>query len=239
MSEFKDFLEKEEKGNYNVRSKDVVTSIVRKNIKRPKRRKKSITYTTEKEFDFLKYFIIVKYFYKRTEFKDLQDREIEFFLFLYSEPPFTRQDFKDYEEMLAWDSGRLNKYLEKGYIVKYEVTKKHKGRGTKTKLYTLSKKTKNVIRAFYDKLMLRYKFSEYNTHNPLMREKSRSYVDKRFAKKIKQMNSGKFNERKTEEDYDDLNNLSFSEFVKEHNKTNYETINTPKEIKKELNKKED
>lgn len=237
---FKDFLEKEGKGKQRVKSEEITRNITEKSThKKKKRSPKTITYTTEKEFDFLKFYIIVSYYYKKKFFPDLQPREIEFLLFLYSEPPFTRTDFKDYEEMLAWNRKRLNDYIKAGYIIEYQVKNPKNKKGSRSKLFTLSSKTKGTIRGMYDRLLLRYKISERKQHNPLFRVRARSYVDKRFAKKIKQMNEGKFCESKSEDDYEDINTHRFIDSVDRHNESNYETLVSPKDVNKDLKQKKE
>lgn len=238
MSEFRDFLKRESTPTNKVKSEEVAT------VKMPEfnhhnRKNKIITYTSGREFDFLKYLIIVEYYFEKVVFKDLTPKEIKLLLFLYSEPPFTRQDFIDYAELISWNKNRLNDWVRKGYIKKYGKGWRDPKKYSTANLYTLTTATANKIRAFYDKLLLRYKITEQSTHNPLFRVRSRSYTDKRYAKKIKQMNEGKYNHAKTEDDYVELNNHGFDEFVEEHNKRNNENLEMPKDVKEILKKEKE
>jgi len=232
MGEFNDFLNNKG-GKSRVKAKDFTT--VRPSIpKNPskKRKKKLITYTTKKEFDFLKYYIIVENYYKRVVFPELSLMELKCLFLLYSEPPFTRYDFKDYCRMLKWKTSRLNQWIEKGIAEEYVVSNpKHKNRAKAT-LYTLTKSTKRRIAEFYKKLLLAYKIDERPTNNPLFAPTryNNNFADRQVAKAIVRMNKGKYNENKTDEDWEDIRSHTFEDKVKDFNKNNNETLIRPIDI---------
>lgn len=235
---FEEYLNKETTPSTNAnryKASDVYKIKVTQIPKYHEVKKKTITYTTQQEFDFLKYYGIVEYYAVKVMFKgEITFKELKMLLFLYSEHPFTITDFKDYTELVGWKTNRLRQWVKKGIVVEHKV-KKYKGSRT-AKLYKLSMSTKRKIRAIYDKLLLRYKITEEKTHNPLFREKSRTYQEKRYAKKIKQMNAGVYGKAKDESDYDDLNDLKFFDVVKEHNKNNHETLPNFKAAEEEYKK---
>lgn len=224
---YKEFLEQQgELKRPIVRAEEATTVAVNKKAKK-KRKKKMVSYTTEREFDFLKYYIIVEHYALKVMFAEynLQAKDLKFLLFLYSEPPFTRTDFLDYQELLKWNKFRLNEWLDNGLIEDYKpIIKGNRQHYSKARFYKLSRKANRLIRSLYDKLVLRYKITEHDTHNPLFRARVRTYTDKRYAKKIKQMNNGDFNKRKTDDDYYDMDEISFKEFCDEYNKNNNETL---------------
>jgi len=233
MGKYSDFISKEERATTAPKSEDI--SYVKKGKKheslKKKRKKKLITYSTEKEFDFLKYFIIVEYYFLNVVFKDLSPRELKFLLFLYSEPPFTLKDYNDMQEMLCWRKPRLKEWVERGYIEVYKPKLHGSDFTSNAKVYSLTKSVKRKIRSLYDKLLLRYEMSESRNKNPLFRVRARSYKDKVFAKKIKQMNEGLYGRNKDESDYVEITDHTFLEDVKDYNKTNTETIQSIREMK--------
>ena len=236
---FKDFIKQNGASHGKRYKRDDLFEFIETGTSKPIKeikKAKHITYTTKKRFDFLKFYGIVEYYAVKVIFEDkITFKELKLLFFLYTEPPFTRADWIDYMELTGWNKNRMTKWIKLGILKKYETkaikTAKRK-LGRKPILYTLSEKTRRNISSIYDKLLLRYKISEYNTHNPLFRERTRSYQDKRYAKKIKQMNAGKYNTEKEDDDWDDLNNLSFMEFVENYNKDNHETLTDYKESKR-------
>lgn len=182
-----EFLNKN-RGYKSQKAKDITA--VSFNDYKTKKKPKLITVTTRKEFDFLKFYIIVEYYFLEVVFPDITNKEFKLLLFLYSEPPFTRTDFNDFCEMVHWNKGRLNSFIERDYI---SITKGRKtgknGRNYNVQLFTVSRSAKKKISSFYNKLLLRYKVTERPEHNPLFRVNSRSYTNKRYAKKIRQMNA--------------------------------------------------
>ena len=68
-------------------------------------------------------------------------------LFLYSEDIFTKEKFKEFNELLSWDKDRFDRLLRDGWIEVFrKSSKKHKT------LYDLSFKTQRVISSIYKKL---------------------------------------------------------------------------------------
>lgn len=237
---YEEYLERLKKANPRPKGEDVRDLKV-KNIKdkdKKKRKPKNITYTSEKEFDFLKYYIVIENYYLRVVFKDdLQPSELKMLFFLYSEPPFTRKDFHEYTELLFWNKKRLDLWIRKGYIEEANA----KGRRN-AKLYKLSKSTMRQIRGFYDKLVMRYKIPDCKQHNPMFRPNTRSYTDKRYAKRISiinkdyeefQNNSTMYN--KVDEDIHSCREPKIDEFIKNYEKGINKDISIPSP--KALNKK--
>lgn len=67
---------------------------------------------------------------------------------------FTLNEFKDVYEICSWEDGRLNRFLEEGWVEKLN-NKEHKQDSRNKDRYYLSQKTKRMIRDFYTRLSKR------------------------------------------------------------------------------------
>ena len=95
--------------------------------------------------DCLKYWRVIRYFIKSKY--GLTTADLDMLLFLYSEDIFSKEKFKEFNELLPWDKNRFNRLLRDGWIEVFrKSSKKHKT------LYDLSFKTQRVISSIYKKL---------------------------------------------------------------------------------------
>ena len=130
--------------------------------------------------DYLKYWKVVRQ-WARSKHK-LSTSEIEMILFLYSEGPFKRKAFDEFNEIMSWDKRRFENLLKQGWIV---VWRERKGR--EATLYELSYKSKRLCASIYKKLNKEESVSELETKNPMFRYDAK-YSDKVYRKMIKRMN---------------------------------------------------
>lgn len=156
--------------------------------------KKKITkIVKEKEFNFLKYWRIVRYWAKRKY--DITTEELEVLLYLYDEELFTRSQFRKFEGILAWDKTRFNEFVRRGWIVVWR-DKKHP---REAQLHTLSIKAKRICHSVYKKLSQEEHIPENAVNNPIF--KGDNYADKVYRQAIKRMNQAR--ERKLKEQEED------------------------------------
>jgi hypothetical protein len=128
--------------------------------------------------DFLKYWRVIRYYYK-AKYK-LNQADLDMLLFLYSEPHFSKDKFAEFNELLSWDEKRFNRLRQEGWI---EVFRKrvgvHKG------LYHLSFKAQRMIAEIYKKLNGE-EIASSERHNPMFRKRV-PYTDKVYRNMIKSM----------------------------------------------------
>jgi hypothetical protein len=109
-------------------------------------RKEKVYNRTQGDYDFLKYWSVVK---KWTQINNnLNPAEVDTLLFLYSEKLFTRQQFRDQENFISWDSTRFNKLLREEWIYVWR-----KGNMHEANLYELTYKAKKMVNSMYKKLL--------------------------------------------------------------------------------------
>lgn len=130
--------------------------------------------------DYLKYWKVVRQ-WARSYYK-LSIAEIEMLLFLYSEGPFTRGQFEEYNEIMSWDKKRFHNLLGNGWIIKWRERK-----GREATLYGLSFSGKRVCASIYKKLNKEEMVSEHRRKNPIF-SSSAKYSEKVYRKLIKKMN---------------------------------------------------
>jgi hypothetical protein len=95
--------------------------------------------------DCLKYWRVIRYFIKSKY--GLTTPDLDMLLFLYSEDIFTKEKFKEFNELLSWDKDRFDRLLRDGWIEVFRKSpKKYKT------LYDLSFKSQRVISSIYKKL---------------------------------------------------------------------------------------
>ena len=95
--------------------------------------------------DCLKYWRVIRYFIKQKH--GLTTGDLDMLLFLYSEDIFSKEKFKEFDNILAWDEDRFDRLLRDGWI---EVFRRRRKK-FKT-LYGLTFKTQRVISSIYKKL---------------------------------------------------------------------------------------
>ena len=132
--------------------------------------------------DFLKYWRVVRY-YVKAKYK-LTTPDLEMLLFLYSEKYFSRLDFKEYEQIMAWDRNRFDRLRTNGWLDIFRKPNRKAGVGAK---YKLSYKAETVIKSMYGCLNGSRDLSEHHRRNPLAREDS-GYSAKRYVQIIIKMN---------------------------------------------------
>jgi hypothetical protein len=133
-----------------------------------------------KAYDYLKYWRVIRYFYKRKY--GLGQADLDMLLFLYSESYFTKDKFTEFDELLSWDINRFERLLHDGWIVVFR-----KRMGARKALYELSYKGTRMVTEIYKKL----NGDEIPTsvsHNPVFK-KNVSYADKVYRNMIISMNA--------------------------------------------------
>ncbi len=129
--------------------------------------------------DYLKYWKVVRYFVK-AKYK-INTADLDMLLFLYSERYFSKNQFKEFNELLSWDINRFSRLLRDGWISVFR-----KRQGNKKTLYELSYKGKRMISSIYSKLNGE-EIPMDRSNNP-MYAKNVSYSDKVYKNFITDMN---------------------------------------------------
>lgn len=130
--------------------------------------------------DYLKYWKVIRQFYKVKH--GLTQSELDVLLFLFSEGYFDRDRFADFDSLLAWDKDRFNKMLNDGWI---EVFRKRMN--GKKSLYQISDKGRNIVMDIYRKLNGE-EIPTSLSQNPMF-QKNVSYSDKVYRNMVKDMNA--------------------------------------------------
>lgn len=144
-------------------------------------KKKVITRPREKDYNFLKYWRVVRYYIK-TKY-EISLMELDMLLYLYDMPYFKKEDFNYYGSTMSWDKNRFYEMKSKGLIAEWRPGGEKLGR---SKLFVLTHKAKTICSLTYKKLMSEEPISEDPRSNPLF--KSKNYSDKIYSKVIKKMN---------------------------------------------------
>ena len=140
---------------------------------------RKVTTRTLPEYDFLKYWRVIRFWVKKKYGLSISDMEM--LLFLYSEQIFNKTQFKRFEEVMSWDIKRFSRLLSEGWI---HVWRKRQGQ--ETTLYELTYKGKRVMRTIYDKINGK-EISELAFTNPLF-SSDPSYADNVNRNMIVKMN---------------------------------------------------
>lgn len=130
--------------------------------------------------DYLKYWRVIQYYYK-TKY-NLTQAELDMLLFLYSESYFSKDKFRDFNELLPWNEKRFDKMRSEGWI---EVFRKRSGKYKA--LYQLSYKAVRMISSLYKKLNGE-EIPVSLSQNPMFL-KNVSYSDKVYRNMVKEMNA--------------------------------------------------
>lgn len=129
--------------------------------------------------DYLKYWRVIKYYYKRKY--NLSESDLEMLLFLNSEGRFRRKDFRKYAEIMPWDRTRFDRLVKEGWIQEFNNTT-----STWNMRYQLSSKAERMIISLYKKLNGE-EIPTSQSFNPMF-AKNVSYTDKVYRNMIKEMN---------------------------------------------------
>lgn len=130
--------------------------------------------------DYLKYWRVIQYYYK-TKY-NLTQAELDMLLFLYSESYFSKDKFREFNEVLPWNEKRFDKMRSEGWI---EVFRKRSGKYKA--LYQLSYKAVRMISSLYKKLNGE-EIPVSLSQNPMFL-KNVSYSDKVYRNMVKEMNA--------------------------------------------------
>lgn len=133
-----------------------------------------------KDYNFLKYWRVVRYWAKRKY--EISEPDLEILLYLYDIDLFTRGQFRKFEGLLSWDKTRFNTLRDKGYIVQWREDKTRR----QAKLYTLSVSAKRMIATLYKKLLQEEHIPENRHNNPIF--SGSDYTDKVYRAAIRRMN---------------------------------------------------
>lgn len=131
------------------------------------------------EYSYLKYFKVIRYFFK-AKYK-LNTEDLDMLLFLYSEPYFTMKKFEEYDNIFGWSRVRFRNLMDREFI--YVFREQH---GRTQELYDLTPRAKNIIKSFYNKLNGE-EMPMTTDQNPMMR-KNVCFSDKVYRMEIKKMN---------------------------------------------------
>ncbi len=131
--------------------------------------------------DYLKYYKVIFYFYKKKF--DITQAELDAILFLFSEGYFDAEKVKQIEGVIPWNTNRIKSMIEKGLIDIFREDP------NKKKIYQLSKKARNIVNGIYEKM--NGDLIAATSENNKMFFKNVSYTDKVYRKMIKVMNESK------------------------------------------------
>jgi len=130
--------------------------------------------------DYLKYWRVIRQFIKSKY--GLTQADLDMLLFLYTEDYFSKDKFKEFNELLSWDVTRFDRLRRDKWI---EVFRKNMGK--RKALYTLSYKTKRMIDSLYKKLNGE-EIPTSPSKNPMFKRNVK-YSDKVYRNFIKEMNA--------------------------------------------------
>ena len=130
--------------------------------------------------DYLKYWRVVRQFIKVKH--KLSQSDLDILLFLKSEEYFSKDKFKEFDDLISWDKHRFERLRQEGWI---EVFRKRMG--NRKALYQLSQKAKRVTTSIY-KYLNGKEIPTSNDGNPMFL-RNVSYTDKVYRNFIIQMNA--------------------------------------------------
>lgn len=175
----------------------------------------------ERDFDFLKYRFVADKYFKQKFFKNISLQEFNILLFLYSEPPFTKAFFIEITRAITWNKKRLEDFIEKGYLKKYEqehemIDKRYSVR------YDMTKDCRQKITKYYQALTLMY---EMPTYGKEFQRSTQTYIEMKLYRLVNLFNDRLMEHHNSvalhEEDKDrfDIEQKSFREIYDEFLKT--------------------
>lgn len=139
--------------------------------------------------DFMKYWRIIRYYY--TQKYQINERDLDLLLYLYSEKYFTKNDCYLFLQTLPWDKSRFTKLRKKGFLDIHSHA--HKNRST---IWKMTFKGKKLVASLYAKLN-GGTISENYQFNRMFLDGA-GYAHKVYRNVIKKMNeeirTGKFSD---------------------------------------------
>lgn len=130
--------------------------------------------------DYLKYWRVIRQ-YAKVRY-GLTQSDLDMLLFLYTEPYFGKDKFKEYAQLVSWEVKRFDRLLRDGWIENFRA-----GGSRRIKaLYNLSFKAKKMIASIYSKLNGE-EIPMNATNNPMFK-KNVKYTDKVYRNMIIAMN---------------------------------------------------
>ena len=154
-----------------------------KSYKRGKRKKFKKQPRT-RDYNFLKYYRVVRYYIKKKY--EITLMELDMILYLYDMPFFRKEDFNYYGNTMSWDKKRFYEMIKKGLIKEWRPGKEQYA---KAKMFELSHKAKSICSLTYKKLLQEETISENAVSNPIF--KKETYKDKVYKNVIEKMNRSK------------------------------------------------
>jgi hypothetical protein len=130
--------------------------------------------------DYLKYWRVVRQFIKSKH--GLSQSDLDILLFLKSEEYFSKDKFKEFDELISWERNRFERLRQEGWI---EVFRNRMG--TRKALYQLSSKGKGVTTTIY-KYLNGKEIPTSKDGNPMFL-RNISYTDKVYRNFIIKMNA--------------------------------------------------
>ena len=113
--------------------------------------------------DYLKFWRVIRYFYKIKY--GLNQADLDMLLFLYSESYFSKDKFIEFDELLSWDEHRFDRLLRDGWIQVFR-----KRMGARKALYDISYKGTRMVTEIYKKLNGE-EIPVSSSHNPMFKKK--------------------------------------------------------------------
>jgi uncharacterized protein (DUF608 family) len=143
-------------------------------------RKEKIFRKVENDYDFLKYYSVIK---KWTQINNgLSSSDLDFLVYLYSEKLFTRQQFRDHANHISWDSNRFKRLLDNGWIYIWR-----KGAMHEANLYDTSYKAKKMVNTMYKRLLGLEPLPESTRRSKILKKKA-PYNHKVLAMAVTRVN---------------------------------------------------
>lgn len=130
--------------------------------------------------DYLKYWRVVRQFIKYKH--GLSQSDLDILLFLKSEEYFSKDKFKEFDDLISWERNRFERLRQEGWI---EVFRNRMG--TRKALYQLSSKGKGVTTTIY-KYLNGKEIPTSKDGNPMFL-RNISYTDKVYRNFIIKMNA--------------------------------------------------
>jgi len=147
---------------------------------KPKRRVRKKYERREPNYDFLKYWRVVR-LWAQAKY-GISFPELELMMYLYGEELFTYNQFTEYAKTISWDKRRFKKMKDEGWISTWRETNRNQ-----KALYEISLKGKAMVRIVYKKLTGEQTISESGNHNPIFKA-SATHSQKRLRPLIGQLN---------------------------------------------------
>ena len=130
--------------------------------------------------DYLKYWRVIRQFIKVKH--GLTQSDLDILLFLKSEEYFSKDKFKEFDDLISWEKNRFERLRQVGWI---EVFRKKMGK--RKALYQLSQKGKRVTTTIY-KYLNGKEIPTSKDGNPMFL-RNISYTDKVYRNFIIKMNA--------------------------------------------------